>query len=162
MLLQHILLEGGYWNTWTFSLTQFRPSYVPMTINNKSQAICCCTRKGWRPPCTQTLQLSYLQLKGGESLLHDRRISGQPLSYTASCKTASAAATQHAASVSSCAVERTPQGKVDFFPCLFMNICESSTVSRKADNITSKMGRQTALVPWTWEVGGSGGGVGNL
>lgn len=40
------------------------------------------------------------------------------------------------------------QRKADSLPCLFMNTCERSTVSRKADCTTFKLGRQTVLVPW--------------
>lgn len=149
----HALLEGGYWNTWTFSLTQFRPSYVPMTINNKSQAICCCTRKGWRPPRTQTLQLSYLQLKGGESLLCDCRISGQALSYTASCKTARAAATQHAASISSWAVERRlAKVKLTSFPAFLWTYVRGQ---QSPEKLTTQLPRWEGKQRW---FPGRGGG----
>lgn len=40
------------------------------------------------------------------------------------------------------------QGKADPLPCPSVNICERSTISRKADNTTFKLGRQIALVPW--------------
>lgn len=39
------------------------------------------------------------------------------------------------------------QGKEDSLPCLFMNICERSTASKRADNTTFKLGRQIALIP---------------
>lgn len=113
--IKHCQRKDTGWGTWIFTVTQFRPSYVPMTISNKSKAICCCTRKGRRPPCIQMLQPSHLQSKGGESLLCGRRISEQGLSFTASCKTAGAAATQSTATTSATAagtrlgkVKRTP------------------------------------------------------
>lgn len=112
---KHCQRKDKGWGTWIFSLTQFRPSYVPMTISDESKAICCCTRKGRRPPHIQMFQPSHLQSKGGESLLCGRRISGQGLSSTASCKTAGAAATQSTATTSGTAAE-THLGKVKRTP----------------------------------------------
>lgn len=42
------------------------------------------------------------------------------------------------------------QGKEDSLPCLFMNICERSTVSKRADNTTFELGRQIVLIPWNY------------
>lgn len=43
------------------------------------------------------------------------------------------------------------QGKEDSLPCLFMNMCERSTVSKRADNTTFKRGRQIVRIPWNQE-----------
>lgn len=43
------------------------------------------------------------------------------------------------------------QGKEDSLPCLFTNICERSTVSKRADNTTFKPGRQIVRIPWNQE-----------
>lgn len=42
------------------------------------------------------------------------------------------------------------QGKEDSLPCLFMNIWERSTASKRADNTTSKLARQIVLIPWNY------------
>lgn len=93
------------------------PLMSPMTINNNSQAICCSRRKGWRPPRIQILQPSHLQLKGGETLLLDRRIPDQALSFTASCKTPAPQPPKCAASISGRAVgTRLTEVKLPPFP----------------------------------------------
>lgn len=100
-------------------------------------------------PCIQTLQPSHLQLKGrGVAFMWLQHFRASLIFYgmmkKSQCRSR-AVFSQHPWRSS----RNTPrQGKADSQPCLFMNVCKRSTVSRKADNTTCKLGKQIRLVPW--------------
>lgn len=118
-----------------------------MIISNKSKAICCCTRVKTSPHSDPTAQpppvkgwgvtFRWLQNFRARLIFHGKLQNSRHWSHP-----------EHSHHLWHSSRNMPWQGREDSHPCLFMNICERSTTSKRADNTTFKLGGQTVLTPW--------------